>query len=244
MNVLKFYNKLCLKYTTLLTVSIIIPVLDEKENLEILIPLLHKMEGLDEIIVVEAAATKQGFMPDDDKVRVISSPYNHRARQMNQGAKTASGDILVFLHADVIPHPISFQKIRETIGKGYGFGFFSYTFEPSGILLAVNARFTKVDGIFAGGGDQIHFMQKDIFTMTGGYDEEGYIMEDFAFTRKVRRLKIPYCIIDVPATVSSRKYRHNSYIRVNFTNLVAMLLFYSGTNTRYIHQWCQYMLRK
>ena len=241
---MNFYNKLCLKYTTLSTVSVIIPVLDEKENLEKLIPLLNNMEGLDEIIVVEAAATKQNYIPDNNKVRVLSSPYNQRARQMNQGAKTASGHILVFLHADVIPHPGSFQRIRDAISKGYGFGFFSYTFEPSGILLAVNARFTKNDGIFAGGGDQIHFMHKDVFIKTGGYNQERYIMEDFAFTRMVRRLNIPYCIVDLPAKVSSRKYRHNSYIRVNFTNLVAMILFYMGVNTRYIHQWCQWMLRK
>jgi len=50
-------------------------------------------------------------------------------------------------------------------------------------------------------------------------------MEDFDFFRRVRKNKIPFDIIQNMATVSSRKYANNSWLRVNFANLVVFILF-------------------
>lgn len=223
--------------------SVIIPALNEKENLEILIPYLSGLADADEIIIVEAAGTVDFYLPQHRKVRVIRSSWNSRAFQMNEGAAHSAGNILVFLHADVTPHPRSFTTVKQQVDRGFLFGFFSYDFVPAGFLLNINAAYTRKDGIFAGGGDQIHFVERSIFENAGGYDIEYVIMEDFAFTRKVKKSKIPYTIINLPAKVSSRKYQKNCYVKVNFVNLVAMTMFYCNISSTLIRNWTRFMLK-
>jgi len=157
--------------------------------------------------------------------KIVNSHYHNRASQMNLGAQEAQGDVLMFLHADVLP-PLSFYSdIEKTIEEGMDFGFFAYRFGPSSFMLNINASFTKRDGILAGGGDQIHFVTASLFREMGGYDEKMDIMEDFDFMRRIKKLGKPYTIVQNKATVSSRKYHKRSWIRVNFANLVAFTMF-------------------
>lgn len=166
-----------------------------------------------------------------------------RAAQMNLGAKMATGDILVFLHADVKP-PVSFaEDIRDSILKGNEFGFFAYQFVPSSFMLDINAGFTGHKGVFAGGGDQIHYMTSALFIAMGGYDEKYTIMEDFDFMRRLKKLNKPYDIIQQKATVSSRKYLQNSWLRVNTANLMAFILFLLQTKPDLIKKWYYKILR-
>ena len=112
-----------------------------------------------------------------------------------------------------------------SISHGFHFGFFAYRFEPTSFMLDLNASFTGKKGIFSGGGDQIQYMTKSLYDALNGYDENFCIMEDFDFFRRVRKNKIPFDIIQNMATVSSRKYANNSWLRVNFANLVVFILF-------------------
>ncbi|MFZ1704532.1 MAG: hypothetical protein WAT79_09290, partial [Saprospiraceae bacterium] len=138
----------------------------------------------------------------------------------------------------------TFTTILQKNAQGFKFGFFSYQFSPDNFWLRINAQFTKNDGWFAGGGDQIHFIDRETFLAIGGYDEQFVIMEDFSFFRKIKKQKIAYCLINLPAKVSSRKYENNSYLKVNFTNLVAFILFSLKVPSVYIKNWCHIMLAK
>ena len=209
-------------------ISIIIPIYNESENIE---KLMMFFEGLDkstfEVIIVDSPESS-------DQTSEIVKRYKHtyikaqksgRAAQMNEGAQCAKKNIFCFLHADVLP-PITFIKdIKDTLNDENEFGFFAYQFDPTTTLLNINAKFTGKDGIFAGGGDQIHFMTKSLYEEMNGYDEHYGIMEDFDFVRPLRKLKKSFTIIQEKATVSSRKYRHNSYLKVNLLNLMAFLMF-------------------
>lgn len=144
---------------------------------------------------------------------------------MNEAAAKARGDILVFLHADVIPPSTFIKDISDTINEGFSYGYFSYKFEPSSFMLNINALFTHNNGLFAGGGDQIHFMTRELFLQMGGYDESYCIMEDFDFTRRVKKSGKPIKLIKNPAVVSSRKYKNNSWLKVNLLNLIAYFMF-------------------
>jgi len=209
-----------------LKISIIIPTFNEYENLLKSADFFGKVNTSDlEIIVSDS---KNSF----DNSKNIGNPYTYlpsgvsgRAAQMNKGAKIATGDIFVFLHADVVP-PVTFiQDIHLSISHGFHFGFFAYRFEPTSFMLDLNASFTGKKGIFSGGGDQIQYMTKSLYDALNGYDENFCIMEDFDFFRRVRKNKIPFDIIQNMATVSSRKYANNSWLRVNFANLVVFILF-------------------
>ena len=158
-------------------------------------------------------------------VQFVSDKRKGRAHQMNYGALRAKGDVLVFLHADVFPPEGFFEDMEQTLKSGYDAGFFSYQFDKDSFLLRFNASFTKKDGLFTGGGDQCLFIRKSIFEQLGRFNNSQVLMEDFEFFGRLKKAKIPYKIVQNNLIVSARKYDNNSYLRVNLSNLLLVILF-------------------
>lgn len=209
-------------------ISIIIPTYNESKNIKNLMLFFDSLDkSTFEVIISDSPESS-----DDTETLVrkynhtyIISPRAGRACQMNEGAKLANGDVYCFLHADVLPPPTFIQDIKDALKDEKQFGFFAYKFHPTTKLLNINAKFTTKDGIFAGGGDQIHFMTASLFKEMNGYDTQYCIMEDFDFVRRLRSTNTPIKIVQNRATVSSRKYTNNSYLKVNLLNLMAFLMF-------------------
>jgi hypothetical protein len=106
--------------------------------------------------------------------------------------------------------------------------FFSYRFDKDYWYLRLNASFTSKDGPFTGGGDQCLFIRKTVFNQLGRFNEEQVLMEDFEFFGKMKKQKVPYTIIKNDLVVSARKYECNSYLRVNLSNFLLVVLFKLG----------------
>jgi rSAM/selenodomain-associated transferase 2 len=214
-------------------VSIIIPAYNEEVHLSNLLPYLCndlKSKADMEVIVSVSPNTTDRTVDchQHDQLRFLVCKKQGRACQMNEGAMLAKGTILVFLHADVWP-PINFvENILSTLNEGFEAGFFSYRFNKSSFLLKANASFTRKDGIFTGGGDQCLFIRNEIFNKLGGFNEAQVLMEDFEFFNRMKQAKVPYKIVKNDLVVSARKYERNSYLRVNLTNLLLVLLFKLG----------------
>ena len=223
-------------------ISVIIPTLNEAENIIGLVDFFDNViSGTSvEVIIADSPDTNDSTpnLVQREYITYIQTAGRGRAVQMNEAAAKARGDILVFLHADVTPPDTFVRDIAETIKEGYAFGFFSYRFEPSSFMLDINASFTLKDGIFAGGGDQIHFMTRNLYAQMGGYDESFCIMEDFDFTRRIRKKGILLKVISHPATVSSRKYKNNSWLKVNFLNLLVFIMFRLRIHPQKIKDLC------
>jgi rSAM/selenodomain-associated transferase 2 len=212
------------------SISIIIPTLNEAINLQRLIPFLAVLEKniIIEILVVDGGST--------DNSRAIASQYGaivipsaicSRAAQLNAGAKVAKGSILYFVHADSLPLKSLAADILGAIASGYRAGCFSYEFESKRLMLRINSWFTQFNGIFSGGGDQTLFIEKSFFKELGGYDEKFTIMEDFDFVRRIRKLT-QFKLIKKSIKVSDRKYQTNSWLNVQWANLIAMTAFRLG----------------
>jgi len=212
-------------------ISVIIPAYNEAENLCDLLPWLEQLsEGHEVEILVSTGVCRDDYsicLKGSELTTLISGSKKGRAVQMNEGAKNATGNTLVFLHADVTPPTGFFDDIANTLREKDA-GFFSYSFDKSSFLLRVNASFTKRKSLFTGGGDQCLFIKKEVFENLGGFDERHIIMEDFQFFRKMKKNSVPYRIVNNDLIVSARKYQHNSYIRVNLTNLIMLFLFHLG----------------
>lgn len=215
-------------------ISVIIPADNEKANLIVIIPCLLKLsEGFPVEIIIALSSESKDVNSSDfptKNVLIERCVEKGRAVQMNQAAKKASGDILVFLHADVVPPESFFKNILETIASGFDAGFFSYQFDSDNFWLKINAHFTKTDGIFTGGGDQCLFIKKEIFQKLGAFDENQVLMEDFEFFKRMKKARISYKIVENDLIVSARKYQNNSYVKVNVCNLMMIVLFKCGYN--------------
>ncbi|KAA3631114.1 MAG: glycosyltransferase [Bacteroidetes bacterium] len=215
-----------------MSISVIIPTCNESLRIGRLVDFMSTFGGdlVKEIIVVDALATNDNTLAQvpQGKAIGIKSEATCRAVQMNEGARQATGDILYFVHADVFPPKSYARDIFRSLSKDIDYGFFSYEFNSKNRLLKINSYFTRFPNLFTGGGDQTFFIRTSLFKTMGGFNEEVIMMEDFELYKRLKRAKLKCQIINNPVLVSARKYENNSYLKVNFINLVTMILFKLG----------------
>lgn len=214
-------------------ISVIIPTLNEAQNLERLIPYLKqdcKTTALAEIIVVDGGSQDNTIeISKKLGVKVLKSPKKGRAAQMNYGANFAKGTVLYFIHADVIPPKDCFQNIITTLQNGYAAGCFTYQFDSKKWLLKINAFFTQFTPIWCRGGDQTLFVKKVIFEALGGYRNDFQIMEDYDLIKKLQE-NYSFKIIKNNVIVSARKYDTNSYLKVQWANFTVFRMYNQGAS--------------
>ncbi len=219
-----------------MNISIIIPVLNELKTLECLLPYLlkHTQDHGAEIIVVDGNS-RDGSAELAKKwaTKTLVSTVSSRAAQMNLGARNASCDILYFVHADVIPPPDFLNDIVSAVKDGYSLGLYRQKFASPNPLLWINTYFSRFEKLWCRGGDQTLFILKKKFEQYGGYDESFIIMEEYDLLQKVwNREKIKF--FNGYTTVSARKYKTNSWLRVQWANYTAFRLFRKGTDPKII----------
>ena len=212
--------------------SVIIPSLDEAaeigETLAALQPL--RMEGC-EVVVADggsADATAEIARPLAD--RVIAAERG-RARQQNAGAAAATGDVLLFLHADTRLPPKADRLVLDGLeGSGAGWGRFDVRLTGRHPLLRVIERMmglrSRRTGIATG--DQAIFVRRDWFAAAGGFPEIP-LMEDVALSKALRRLGAPLCLRERVVT-SSRRWEERGVLRTMLLMWRLRLEFALGAN--------------
>ena len=208
-------------------ISVIIPTLNEATRIGQLIRHLrqHRTDALLEIIVADGGSTDRTTEAARKAgAKVLTSSEKGRAHQMNYAAARARGNVLYFVHADVLPPATCFREITNAIRKGKTAGCFAYRFDSDHPILKINGAVTKYNGLLSGGGDQTLFIKKSTFEKMGGFRDEYVIMEDFDFVRRLKK-KHTFHVLDKEVLVSARKYEANSYLRVQVANAVAFSMF-------------------
>jgi rSAM/selenodomain-associated transferase 2 len=196
--------------------SVIVPVLNEAEVIGTCLEALSAVPGLHELIIVDSNSTDAtasivlGKRPGAPQM-LVQAPRG-RAHQMNAGAAAATGDALLFLHADCLLPASAAQYVATTLPRrGVAAGAFrtrtvvdlSTTERPLWLRLAdMRSRYTSLPY-----GDQGLFMTRDVFRRVGGFPDLP-LMEDLEMSRRLRRMGR---IERMPAeiTVSGRRFlRH------------------------------------
>ncbi len=211
-------------------VSIIIPVLNEADNIARLLRRLQEGGGghIAELMVVDGGSTDDTVsLAKSAGAEVLQSPRCGRAVQMNFGAHYATGEVLYFVHGDTLPPHSYMTDVLGALEEGYPIGGFRFRFESSNPLLRLNSFMTRFDFLWCRGGDQSLFVTRPLFDELGGYHEKYCIMEEYDFMIRARQ-QHPFKIIQKDVLISARKYRENGYFRVQIANLVVFRMFRKG----------------
>ena len=216
-------------------VSIVIPVLRDTAELTSLLEALTPYQGSTdpsarcEVIVVNGD-------PDDGSLRLLHQRFPEvqwaesspgRGRQMNIGARLATGRWLLFLHADARPDPDwvgAIQRADQTSSVG---GAFAFRLESTARMARVIERGVDLRVRLFGlpYGDQGIFVRRQIFEDEGGYSELP-IMEDIELVRRLRR-RGPITRSSVALQVSARRWERDGWVRRSTLNVLLAGLFFA-----------------
>lgn len=227
-----------------LDISIIIPTINEEDNLLKLLPFLYKHGGehLREIIVVDGGSSDNSVDVAKANGALCVSSLKGRAIQMNKGADLAQGAILYFVHADTQP-PKSYAKdILHYITQGHEIGCYRFRFDTDIWYYKINNYFTRFNKLWCRGGDQTLYVKAELFHILNGFDESFVIMEEYDFLERAMKnhtLKI----IPKDVLVSPRKYKENGYFRVQWANYIAFKNYKKGRPTEEIKRTYYEMLK-
>jgi len=223
-------------------ISVIIPTLNEEDNIGKLIQWLRNTADDFEIIVVDGGSKDNTVeVVESRSEKILFSFRKNRAVQLNLGAANAKSEILYFVHADVLPPENWFSEITNAFNKGEIAGCFSYKFDPENAITKIHAKATKRNTIFTGGGDQTLFIKKEIFKELNGFKESLELMEDFDLVWRLKR-KYPFIVLANNAIVSSRKHEKSSYLWVQIVNLFTIILFSLGFRDKRLKKIYQFLV--
>ncbi|MCA6363383.1 MAG: TIGR04283 family arsenosugar biosynthesis glycosyltransferase [Bacteroidetes bacterium] len=212
--------------------SVIIPTLNEEKFIGRLLTHLaaHADERLLEIIVADGGSTDRTVAIARERGAVlVQTPKASRAVQFNAGVAAAKGDVFYFVHADVLPPASFLTAIENALAAGHQLGACRQKFEEAGMLLHVNAWFTRFNSLYVRGGDQTIFFARNAFEQLGGFDEKYIIMEEYDLLKRARN-KFSFAVLPCATITSTRKYEKNTWLRVQLANLRAMRQFNRGVD--------------
>jgi rSAM/selenodomain-associated transferase 2 len=192
-----------------------------------------------EIILVnggstDATATIGARSP---QVRLLSSPRG-RARQMNEGARAARGDVLLFLHADTLLPDGALAAVGAAVGDpGVVAGRFDVRFDNPRPVFRMIAWFmnqrSRRSGISTG--DQAIFVRREVFEALGGYPDIP-LMEDVELCRRLKR-RGRLAALRLRVTTSSRKWEREGAVGTILLMWALRFLYMVGVPPARLHRW-------
>ncbi len=223
------------------TISIIIPTLNEQESIGTTLSSLLDKKNCEVIIVDGGSCDRTLALVQKAGFRVISSPRG-RGRQMNIGAAAATGEVLLFLHADtLIPNNFRDLIFNAASRPAFAAGAFSLAIDSPKKGLAAIAWFTNLRSRFLHlpYGDQALFTTRRMFNAVGGFPEVE-IMEDFVFIQKMKK-KGKIITLPERAMTSARRWQNVGIVRTTCINQLIVCGYSLGLSSATLAKWYQRM---
>lgn len=219
--------------------SIVVPVLDEVGCLPALLGDLADGCPDAEIVVVDGGS-RDGSVEIAARapgVQLVSSDRG-RARQMNAGAAAATGEGLLFLHADTRLPPGAAEAVLEALADpSVAYGRFDVCFDRPGSAFRLIAALMNLRSRIAGicTGDQAIFVRRAAFERLGGYPEIA-LMEDIELTRRLKRVG-RLAPLGLRVTTSARRWQRVGVVRTIVLMWTLRFLYLCGVGPDRLHRW-------
>lgn len=208
--------------------SVVVPALDEAGQIAATLA-SARGPGVAEVIVVDGGSGDDTAALARAAGATVLAAERGRARQMNAGAAAATGDVLLFLHADTrLPAGFAVAVADALADPAVVGGRFDLRLEPAtpfldltAALINLRSRLTRIAT-----GDQALFVRRDVFAALGGF-EDLPLMEDVAFSRALKRRGRIACLRERVAT-SSRRWQRDGPLRTVLLMWWLRFLYWCG----------------
>ena len=210
-------------------ISIIIPILNETKILDRTLSQLQSRLGHHELIIVDGGSTDGSTCVAEKYGKVLISARG-RAKQLNVGAAAATGDILLFLHADIWLEPGALAAVETALDSGYIGGGFCQKIDGQCLLYRMIERAGDIRGrylkVFYG--DSGIFLTRAAFEKIGGFPDVP-ILEEMEFSKGLRRLG-KTTLVTPCIHISARRWETRGIVRTTLNNWLITLLYFLGVS--------------
>ena len=218
-------------------ISVIIPALNEAGVIGGALASAAAEPAVELIVVDGGSRDATAEIARSYGATVVTSPSG-RACQMNTGAQIATGQSLLFLHADTRLAPQFASEVRRILDlPGVAAGAFELKIDGIGwglrfVERAANLRSRLLQLPY---GDQAFFLKAALFRSLGGYPEIP-LLEDLELARRLRR-QGRIVTASLPALTSARRWESLGVLRATLLNQLFLLAYLAGMPPRRIANW-------
>ncbi|MEO8076444.1 MAG: TIGR04283 family arsenosugar biosynthesis glycosyltransferase [Acidobacteriota bacterium] len=180
-----------------------------------------------------------------DRTATIAQPYANvlaldmtRGAALNHAAALATGDVLLFLHADtMLPLGAAAAIAGALQDPDVIAGAFRLRFDHPGRLARlvtynVNLRSSLLNTFF---GDQAMFVRREVFARAGGF-KDWSVMEDLEILARLRRYG-RLTLLDEAVVTSARRHQRTGWFKTIAVIWVMTLLFRLGVPGQAMVRW-------
>ena len=218
-------------------ISIIIPTINEANNLPLLLSDLSIIQKEGEIIIVDCGSEDKTIdVANIYGAKVFKSEERNRGLQLDIGAKNSKGDWLIFLHADTRLTHDWLKKINLVL-KGDKNYIYNFTFKINHkkiiyrvLEILVNFRSQYFKQPY---GDQGLIIHRTIYFKNNGFRKIP-IMEDIDFLRRLNKKK-DLKQLNLPIFISSRKWERTNIFLQALKNWEFRRRWLKGESTKSIY---------
>lgn len=208
-------------------ISVIIPTLNEAPCIAAAVAAVRIQLPAAEIIVVDGGSSDDTALAAAGNGARVVPASRGRGAQCRAGAEVATGDWLLFLHADTaLPANAAPLLAAFSIRNDTRIATFRLAFDDAGWFLRGCAWCSRIDSVFTRFGDQGIFVRLAFYDELGGFPAWP-LFEDVELLRRARRVTK---IWSLPAAVvtSARRFRRRGPVRQQMKNAWLLLNFLLG----------------